>query len=120
MENIALDTSVCIEIIKNKQRGISISEQISGNEIFLASVGLFELLLRRTNLEAVEELASRVNLLAFDEKAARKASDIANAAADSFVEWDLLEKTRRHGKPRNLSKPSFRMFRGNFSLWRTN
>ena len=77
MENVALDTSACIEIIKNKQRGISISEQISGNEIFLASVGMFELLLRRTNLEAIEELAGRVNLLTFDEKAARKASDIA-------------------------------------------
>ena len=77
MENVALDTSVCIDIIKNKQHGIGISEQISGNQIFLSSVGLFELLLRRTNLEAVEKLASRVNLLAFDEKAARKASEIA-------------------------------------------
>ena len=77
MENVALDTSVCIEIIKNKLSGISISERISGSEIFLASVGLFELLLRRTNLEAVEELVGRVNLLSFDEKAARKASDIA-------------------------------------------
>ena len=68
MENVALDTSVGIEIIKNNQNGVSVSEQISGNEIFLPSVGLFELLLRKTNLEAVEELANRVNLLAFDEK----------------------------------------------------
>lgn len=77
MENVALDTSVCIDIIRNKQHGIELSEQISGNQIFLPSVGLFELLLRRTNLEAVEELASRVDLLPFDEKAARKASEIA-------------------------------------------
>ncbi len=77
MENVALDTSVCIDIIRNKQHGIELSEQISGNQIFLPSVGLFELLLRRTNLEAVEELVTRVNLLAFDEKAARKASEIA-------------------------------------------
>ena len=76
-ERVVLDTSVCIEVIKNRQLGISISEQILDKEIFLASVSLFELLLRRTNLLAVEELVNRVNLLGFDEKTARKAAEIA-------------------------------------------
>ena len=75
-ERVVLDTSICIEVIKKRQRGVSISEQISDKEIFLASVGLFELLLRRTNLEAVEGLASRVNILGFDEAVARKAAEV--------------------------------------------
>ncbi len=91
MENVALDTSVCIEIIKNKQHGISISEQISGNEIFLASVSLFELLLRKTNLEAVGMFAARMKLLDFDEKAARKASDIAKELGSKGEAVGLLD-----------------------------
>lgn len=77
MENVALDTSVCVEIIKSRQLGIGIVDQISYSEIFLPSICLFELLLRRTNLEAVEGLINRVNLIGFDENAARKASDIS-------------------------------------------
>ena len=76
MEKIALDTSVCIEVMKNRQDGDDLVEQFLGKEIFLASVGLFELLLRHTNLEIVEKLATRVNLLTFDESAARKAAEI--------------------------------------------
>lgn len=77
MERVALDTSVCIEIMKNKQRGIDISDKIAGDELFLPSVSLFELLMRCTSMEAVEELAGRANILAFEEKAARKAGSIA-------------------------------------------
>ncbi|MBI2550540.1 type II toxin-antitoxin system VapC family toxin [Candidatus Woesearchaeota archaeon] len=75
-KRVALDTSVCIELIKKRQRAIHVIEQISDKEIFLSSVGLFELLLRRTNLEAVEELIKRVNLLMLDEAAARKSAEI--------------------------------------------
>ncbi|HLD97460.1 MAG TPA: type II toxin-antitoxin system VapC family toxin [Candidatus Nanoarchaeia archaeon] len=75
-ERVVLDTSVCIEIIKNRQRGISIANQLFTSEVFLASISTFELLLRRTNLGAVEELLREVNLLGFDEKSARKAAEV--------------------------------------------
>lgn len=75
-ERVVLDTSVCIEIIKKRQRGVSISNLLLTSEVFLASISLFELLLRRTNLEAVEELLRKVNLLGFDEGSARKAAEV--------------------------------------------
>ncbi len=76
MEKVALDTSVCVELMKNRQRGNILVEQFSDKDIFLTSVGLFELLLRSTNLEIVEKMATRFNLLIFNEPAARKAAEI--------------------------------------------
>lgn len=75
-QKICLDTSVAIEVMNKKQRGIDIGETLGEREICIASVSLFELLLRKTNLEAVELFMERVELLNFDGIAARKASEI--------------------------------------------
>lgn len=75
-QKVCLDSDIAIEIVKNKERGLQISEELAGIDVHLTVVGLFELLMRKTNLEAVEEFVKRTTLLGFDEKAARKASEI--------------------------------------------
>lgn len=75
-QKICLDTSVAIEIVNKKQRGIEISEALTGNDVCITSVTLFELLLRKTNLDSIELFAGSMELLNFDANAARKASEI--------------------------------------------
>ena len=73
-EQICLDTSVCIEIMKR-----SSYEKLSSfltAEAFLSSITLFELMLTTHKLEETETFASTFEILKFDEKAARTASEI--------------------------------------------
>jgi tRNA(fMet)-specific endonuclease VapC len=73
-QKVCLDSDVAIEMIKETPSGVSVFRAVQQSEMFIASTTLFELLLRRNNLDAVERFVERVNVLPFDDKSARLAS----------------------------------------------
>ena len=73
---ICLDTDSIIGILNNEERAEFLIEEIKDCKIFITSINLFELLLREKNLEQIELFRSKAELLDFDEKASRKASEI--------------------------------------------
>lgn len=80
---ICLDTSVCIEILRENKEVINKMGGFGEASPQIATITVFELLQRSFNIGAAEEFISDSTTLSFDEKAARKASDI---------EKDLKEK----------------------------
>lgn len=74
---ICLDTDVCIEILKNTEKGAKFLDLIENEEVFIASISIFELFLRETNTYPIEKLIFESNILDFSEICARKASDIS-------------------------------------------
>ncbi len=75
-EKICLDSDASITILKEDNRIDLIKKAIDNKEIFLSAVTVFELFLRKTNLEIVEEFISRFKILDIDKFVARKASNI--------------------------------------------
>ncbi len=73
-QKVCLDTDVVIAILNGETRADGLIRDIENCEIFISSITLFELLLRKTNLDKIEEFKVKVNILDFDEFAARKAS----------------------------------------------
>ncbi len=75
-QKICLDTDVVIAILNNEKRTLSLISKIENAEIFISTVTLFELLLRETNLDIIENFKDKVQILNFDELSSRKASYI--------------------------------------------
>lgn len=75
-KKILLDTNSCIEIVKDTQKGKEIIEKILDNPIFVSSVSVFELYLRETNINKIDFLLNKTDILNFDESSAKKASEI--------------------------------------------
>ena len=75
-QKICLDTDVIIAILNNEDRAIQILEKIKECEVFVSVISLFELLLRETNLDKIEMVRDRVEIVEFNEQASRKASSI--------------------------------------------
>ena len=73
-EKICLDTDVCIEIVKGNKNLNHFFE--TDNLPYVSTITVFELLLRKTNLDKIDFLLSKVNILNFDEVSAKKASYI--------------------------------------------
>ena len=73
-KKICLDTDICIGIIKgNKPDRI---EELSLQKVFISSVSVFELFLRESKLTEVENFIEEVEIIDFNEAAAKKASEI--------------------------------------------
>ena len=75
-QKICLDTDFCIAILKQQPNYEALLKSILYSETFITSVSTFELLLRKTNIYQVENFIKDLNLLDFDSRAARKASNI--------------------------------------------
>lgn len=75
-ERICLDTDACIEIIKGTDIGKFIGDNITDKEIFISSITVFELYLRSFNIDKIDLLLERVNIIAFDGEIAKKSSEI--------------------------------------------
>lgn len=73
---ICIDTSVCIEIIKGNSE-VNEAFGAEWNELMqVSAITVFELLMRKSNLQQVEKFVSDVRVLNFDEATAKKASEI--------------------------------------------
>lgn len=73
---LCLDTDVSIEILKNTAKAPKLLDLAKSSEVYIATISIFELLLRETNLEAIEKLLSKADVLDFSETSARKAAEI--------------------------------------------
>ena len=73
---VCLDTDVSIEILKNTTKASKFLDLTKDSEVYIASISVFELLLRETNLDAIEKLLLRTAILDFSELSARKAAEI--------------------------------------------
>ena len=76
MEQICLDTSFCIELLKENPEIVGVVKQLGWSTPHIATITVFELLQRTFNLNTAEGLISDAIILNFDENAARKASEI--------------------------------------------
>ena len=75
-QKVCIDTDVVIAILNGESRAMDIISKIENCEVFISSVTLFELLLRKTNLEQIEKFKDKTSVLDFDEISARKASTV--------------------------------------------
>ncbi len=75
-QKVCLDTDVCIEIIKNNE---VVANKLSLNlnlMVYLSSISVFELFLRESNLNEIENFIRDTYILDFNDMVAKKASDI--------------------------------------------
>ncbi|MBS3133066.1 type II toxin-antitoxin system VapC family toxin [Candidatus Woesearchaeota archaeon] len=78
MGKIALDTSVCIAMLKHDNFAQSLIGQFAEQKPCLPSVAAFELLLRTYSIREVEAFIRQTEILELDENAARKSAQISN------------------------------------------
>ena len=75
-QKICLDTDVCISIIRQQGYYKEILNKIFYLRTYITPITVFELLLRTTNIYQIENFIMDLNLLDFESRAARKASDV--------------------------------------------
>ena len=75
-KKICLDTDICIEILKNTDKGIHFLNFIEDKEVFITTISVFELFLRERNFYPIEKLLFQTSVLDFSELCARRAAEI--------------------------------------------
>ena len=73
-QKVCSDTDVVIALLNNEERAVTLTTSIRDDFVYISTITLFELLLRKTNLQAIEIFRDKVYILDFDEHSARKAS----------------------------------------------
>lgn len=73
-QDVCLDTDFVIALIRGDQKANVLLEKLIEAKISISSITVFELNLRETNLEIIDDLISNVNILPLDSKVAKKAS----------------------------------------------
>lgn len=73
-QKVCLDTDIVIALLNNEERAGDFADNIAQSTVFITAITLFELLLRKTNIQAIETFRDKVYVLDFDEDSARKAS----------------------------------------------
>lgn len=73
---ICLDTSIVIALLKKKENYESFLKSLEECELYISSITVFELFMRKSNLEDVGKLVSQIMILPFGETEAKKASEL--------------------------------------------
>mgnify|MGYP001574771304 CR=1 FL=1 len=73
-QKICLDTDVAIAILNNEQRALEFIDKIQDLEVFTTVINIFELFLRTTNLDEIENFRDKLNVLNLTENSSRIAS----------------------------------------------
>ena len=76
-QRVILDTSVCIEILKEKQGSTGLFGSLDLVTPHISAVTVFELMFRTYNAKQAEDFIVDAEVINFDGKSARKASEIA-------------------------------------------
>ena len=90
-QKVCLDTDAVIAILNNEKRALNLPDKISQKTVFITTITLFELLLRKTNIQAIEIFRNKVHVLDFDEDSARKASLIFKELKDKGRITDIRD-----------------------------
>ena len=75
-KKICLDTDLAIAILNGEARAEKFRNALSDNELYISSVTVFELFLRKSNLDKISIFLTNVGILYFDDKSAIEASEI--------------------------------------------
>lgn len=75
-KRVCLDTDVCIDILKGNERIKNLLELLRESYVCISTITMFELLLRKTNLDIIDKFINLVDIVNFDDKVARVASRI--------------------------------------------
>ena len=75
-EKVCLDTDVCIDILNSQPRVEALRNVILDAKIFIASITVFELYLRVTNMDKINNFLKNSDIISFDGNCAIQASDI--------------------------------------------
>lgn len=75
-EKVCLDTDACIAILKGDPKAEKLGNLIGKNDMCVASVTVFELYLRKNNLQEVDNFLDGIPVISFDNNSALKASAI--------------------------------------------
>ena len=75
-EKICLDTDIIIAVLKEDRLIIEFLDKITNEDIFITSITVFELFLRHTNLDVIENFIENVQILSLDDNSAKKASEL--------------------------------------------
>ena len=90
-QKVCLDTDVCIAIINRKEPYQNILNKILYSRVFISTVSMFELFLRTTNLEPVENFIKDLEILDFDSTSARKSSEIRKMLKSEGKEIEIRD-----------------------------
>lgn len=75
-KKICLDTSVIISILKQDKNSDMLIHRLENCEVYISAITVFELFLRKSNLEVVEDFVSKLIVLSLDESSAKLASEL--------------------------------------------
>ncbi|MBI2575288.1 type II toxin-antitoxin system VapC family toxin [Candidatus Woesearchaeota archaeon] len=87
---VCVDTSVVIELLRRSKAILTRLANVQRSP-YIASVTVFELLLRKTNIEPVNYFVSGVQILDFDAAAARTASEVAKKLKSRGVSVEIRD-----------------------------
>ena len=88
-EKICIDTDVSIAIIKGEPKAESLSDLIGSGKLFVSSVTVFELHLRKENLHEVANFLQGIFILDLDGECAVKSSNIQKELKSKGIQLDL-------------------------------
>lgn len=90
-KKVCLDTDACISVIKGEPKAEKISDLIGTGKLFVSSITVFELYLRKENLGELSEFLDGILVLNFDEECAIKASDVSKFLRDKGKMMDFRD-----------------------------
>ena len=90
-EKVCLDTDVCISIIKGESKAGIVSDLIGTGRLFVAAVTIFELYLRKENLDRVINFLDGIYVLDFNNDCAVKASSISKELKSKGITIEIRD-----------------------------
>lgn len=73
---VCLDTDVCIAILRKEPRAAGIRHIIDDRDVCISVITMFELLLRKSNINIVEQFLTYMPHIVIDDVIARKTSSL--------------------------------------------
>ena len=90
-KKVCLDTDACISVIKGEPKAEKISDFIGSGKLFVSSITVFELYLRKENLHEIADFLGGIFVLNFDEECAIKASNLQKELRENGVVLDFRD-----------------------------
>ena len=90
-KKVCLDTSVIISVLKQDKNSGMLINKLENCEVYISAITVFELFLRKSNLEIVEDFVSKLIVLPLDEFSAKLASELHKKQIKSGNTVDLRD-----------------------------
>ncbi len=90
-QKICLDTDACITILDKRDNYKELLVKLFPVSVYITTISVFELYLRKTNIDKVENILKDLEVLSFDSVAARKSSEILKLLKKSGKMIDIRD-----------------------------